>query len=120
MSNPNVHLAIKAYFYEKGISVREVAEKMNTHPVYISNVLNGRKGIGRNTAAKLSELWGFNVSWLMTGEGEMFRESATCDLASLLKLVKQQEMDIAVLQKKYLNLLHEVEAIKDCSTKAKR
>lgn len=65
---------LKAYFIKKGISQEQIANSLGVTQQYVSAMLNGRP-FGRNTARKWSKVFGFNPSWLITGDGEMFSES---------------------------------------------
>ena len=63
--------AIRDYFHENGISNRDVAERLGVHEGSVSNILSGRYGISKKIAARLTDLYGFNMRFLMTGEGAL-------------------------------------------------
>lgn len=63
--------AIRDYFHENGISNRDVAERLGVHEGSVSNILSGRYGISKKIAARLTDLYGFNMRFLMTGEGSL-------------------------------------------------
>lgn len=67
--------ALKKYFYEKGLSQAEIAEKLGCSQQHISMYINGKRPFGLKQAQKWSDAFGFRVNWLRTGEGPMF-ESA--------------------------------------------
>lgn len=61
---------IKDYLVEKGLTMTEVAARLGCSQQAVSNQLSGRK-IGENVARKWAEEFGFNVVYLMTGEGSL-------------------------------------------------
>lgn len=106
MIDPRIYVPLKEYFKSKNISVPEVAEMIDSHPVFLYAVLGGRKAIGRTVAMKLSDVFGFNLTWLLTGEGEMFKEevSEKMTLSSMFERIKQQDFEIARLRQEITNL----------------
>ncbi len=64
--------ALRQYFQAEGITNRELAEKLGKHEGTISNILSGRYGISKDTASHLVELYGFDIRFLMKGEGALF------------------------------------------------
>lgn len=63
--------AMKRYFALQGIRNAEVAERMGVSRSNISNMLAGRDNIGRLRAMQLHDVFGFNVHFLLTGEGDL-------------------------------------------------
>lgn len=63
--------AMKRYFTLQGIRNAEVAERMGVSRSNISNMLAGRDNIGRLRAMQLHDVFGFNVHFLLTGEGDL-------------------------------------------------
>ena len=59
---------MRAYLSENGISLSEAAERLGVSQQAVSNQLSGRK-IGQNVARNWSEVFGFRVEYLLTGEG---------------------------------------------------
>ena len=72
MENVHVKIAreIKDYLVEKGLTMTEVAARLGCSQQAVSNQLSGRK-IGENVARKWAEEFGFNLVYLMTGEGSL-------------------------------------------------
>lgn len=63
--------ALRTFFDSHGIRQRDIAEKLGLHEGTVSSILSGRYGISKGTAAKLAQEFGFNMMFLMTGEGEL-------------------------------------------------
>ena len=64
--------ALRMYFTEKNIKSIEVAEKIGVSKGTISNILNGKYAIGKDLASKLSEVYGFDLGYLLSGKGSLF------------------------------------------------
>ncbi|KUJ53998.1 helix-turn-helix transcriptional regulator [Chryseobacterium aquaticum] len=62
---------LKKGFESLNISQKTLIEDLDVSQQYISAIINGKKAIGRNMATKLSRLYGLNLHWLLTGDGEM-------------------------------------------------
>ncbi|HPW66777.1 MAG TPA: helix-turn-helix domain-containing protein [Salinivirgaceae bacterium] len=65
---------LKKYFDELGYTQQNVADKLGVSQAAVSALLNG-KPFGKKLAAKWAEVFGLRPNWLLTGEGEMFREA---------------------------------------------
>ena len=63
--------AMKRYFALNGIKNRDIAEAMGVTPSNVSNMLAGRDSLGRGRAQQLHDVFGFNVHFLLTGEGDL-------------------------------------------------
>lgn len=60
---------IKIFLKKRGIKQNDLAKELGvTHPV-VSNVVNGRDRLGRQSAIKWGEITGIDPLWLMT-QGE--------------------------------------------------
>lgn len=66
-----IHEELKRYFSNNGISQVEIAEKLGLSAASVSNMLNGRDKIGNKRAAQLNRAYGFNIQYLITGEGSL-------------------------------------------------
>lgn len=64
---------IKDYLAAEGLTMTEVASRLGCSQQAVSNQLSGRK-IGENVARKWAEVFGFDVVYLMTGEGRLLGE----------------------------------------------
>ncbi len=64
---------LKAYFSEKGIKQVEIADKLGVKKSFVSELLAGKRTLGHETAVKLNKVYGFDLNWLLTGEGEMLK-----------------------------------------------
>ena len=67
---------IKDYLAEHNITMTEVASRLGCSQQAVSNQLSGRK-IGENVARKWADAFGFNLVYLMTGEGSLLAPSET-------------------------------------------
>ena len=64
---------IKDYLVENAITMTEVANRLGCSQQAVSNQLSGRK-IGENVARKWADAFGFDLVYLMTGEGSLFQK----------------------------------------------
>lgn len=64
--------AIRAYIEEHGIKQRHLAEICSVNPGTMSSILSGRYTISREVALRLVEKFGFDMHFLMTGQGSLF------------------------------------------------
>jgi hypothetical protein len=62
---------LKEYFDENGMKQSEIAKELEVTQSAVCNQLSGRP-FGRATANIWSDTFGFDIGWLMTGEGEIF------------------------------------------------
>lgn len=69
--------SLAEYFGNQGIKQKDIAESMGVSLSYINALFTGRKPIGKKSAQKFSELYGLSKAWLLTGEGEMFKNAST-------------------------------------------
>lgn len=68
--NIQIGEAIRSYLESKGLTQRDVAEKLSITQGAVSAYYRG-KPFGKNAAPKWAEAFGFRENWLRTGEGEM-------------------------------------------------
>ena len=64
--------SLKEYFDENGLKQTEIAKELNITQSAVCNQLSGRP-FGRTSAQLWSDTFGFDIGWLMTGEGECFK-----------------------------------------------
>ena len=69
--------AIRAYIREHDFVQKEIAEKMGISPASFNNMLQGRDPIGKRRAAQLHNIFGFDMTFLVTGEGSLFGDGNT-------------------------------------------
>ena len=62
---------IKDFLVDKGLTMTDVAARLGCSQQAVSNQLSGRK-MGQNVARKWAEAFGFDLVYLMTGEGSLF------------------------------------------------
>lgn len=63
--------AINSLLKDKGLTKTGVAQSLGIKPAKFSEILNERMNVGTDTLALLCELYSFNPSWLLLGEGPM-------------------------------------------------
>lgn len=68
---------LKEFFKKKGLTQQQIADILGVSQAYIGYLIRGEKPFGKKQAEKFSNLFGFNPSWLLTGEGEMLRSDTT-------------------------------------------
>lgn len=71
---------LKDYFYSIGIKQDVLSKELGVSQPYISQLINGKKEVGKKVANKLSEKFGLSQYWLLTGEGEMLRDQSTTNI----------------------------------------
>ena len=64
--------AIRDYFEKNGIPQKDICEATKASKTTISNMLAGRYGISKKMAHALAKLYGFDVVFLLSGEGDLF------------------------------------------------
>lgn len=56
-----------------GIAQKTFGESIDIKPAYINDIIKGRaKGFSSESLVKIQTVYGVNLNWLLTGEGEMF------------------------------------------------
>ena len=64
---------LRQHFENKGVTQKQIAEKLGVNPAYINKLLTGKKAFGKKTAQQFQDLFGLSSSWLLTGEGSMLQ-----------------------------------------------
>lgn len=64
--------AVRAYITKHGIKQKHLAEICEVTPATMSSILAGRYPISREVALRLTEKFGFDIHFLLTGQGELF------------------------------------------------
>ena len=70
---------IREYITKNGISITEMAKKAKVSPAYMSQIVNGKKLLGKRQAKNFHELFGFNEDFLLTGNGSLFASIETSE-----------------------------------------
>lgn len=60
---------LRKYFDQAGILQREIAESLGLHEGTVSSLLSGRYEISKKVARKMADVYGFDLEFLLTGEG---------------------------------------------------
>jgi len=58
-----------------GLTQEEIARRFGVSKQAINSLINGRKPFGKQNAIKWANEFGLNAAWLLTGEGEMIKQS---------------------------------------------
>lgn len=74
LTNKEICEAISADWKKRRITHQMAADKIGTTKQTVSNQLTGRRRFSQNMAKKFSDAFGYSLSWLLFGEGEMFKE----------------------------------------------
>lgn len=106
----DVPKALKNYFLEKGITTKEIAEKVGVSTVHVSALLSGRTNFGTRSTVAWNEAFGFNIKWLLTGNGSMFEKNAVNEetpqgVDELQARLNEQQAQLNEMAKKYDRLL---------------
>lgn len=67
---------LREFFKTKGLKQGDIAKSCDWPQSYVSEILNGKKKIGRETAVKLYNVYGVDIQWLLTGEGDVTNEQS--------------------------------------------
>lgn len=67
--------AIRRYMAARGLRQTDVAEVMGVAKQTVCNILSGRYPLSKDNALKLSKAYGFDVAFLLTGEGSLLPSS---------------------------------------------
>lgn len=68
--------ALREFFESNGILQRDVCEATGMRSGTVSNILSGRFQISKNAARKLSQVYGFSIPYLITGDGNLVESGA--------------------------------------------
>lgn len=94
---------LKAYFSEHNIKQVDIAEKLGVQKSFVSELLAGKRTLGHETAVKLSKAYGFDINWLLTGEGSMLKT----------RLYESDEQEKVLTSEWYKGLLDEYNNVKE-------
>lgn len=103
------------------LTQQELADKINVNRAYLGEIEIGRKDVSLNFLQSLIAAYSVNLNWLLTGEGNTYREEPPMDrklkaMQELFEgLTEQQRGEIlsVVAEKKRINeLIEEVGDLK--------
>lgn len=109
MNRDDVGTTLKIYFVRKKITQAQIAKRLGVTRATVSSLLLGRKYFGAKVAERWHREFGFSMSWLVTGMGDMFDDSqkdADFRYKELLTKITEQEETIKKLQQDYDNMLN--------------
>lgn len=73
--------SLKKYFKERKVTQQAIADVLGVSQGAVTALLNG-KPFGSKTAQNWSDHFGFNIAWLLTGEGAMLKHESPTELKS--------------------------------------
>lgn len=88
---------------EQGLSVRGFATRLNVSASLISNMENGKRQINDRILAQIASEFGISITWLRTGEGEMFTQGDANTLSRLSEEYNLSDIEYAFMAE-YLKL----------------
>ena len=74
-----VFKSLSDYFKQQGLKQTDIALACGWGKSFVSELLNGKRAIGEETALKLNKVYGFDTHWLLSGEGTMLRTDCTSE-----------------------------------------
>lgn len=77
-----VGIAISQWLKAEKLNQAYLAEKLGVSQPYVNKVLRG-SSLGANSAKKWAETFGFSLSFLLTGEGDLFDNNESAVLAAV-------------------------------------
>lgn len=104
-----VALAVKGYFSAHGVKINDVAAALGVTPQSVTSQLSGTRPFGRMNARRYAEAFGFNETYLMTGEGSLVAGDPAQDgqpqgtqekVERLLATIESQQRTIEILARK--------------------
>lgn len=63
--------AVKSYFAQHDMKLNAVAATLGVSPQTVTEHLSGERLFGRRNATRYAEVFGFNPTYLMTGDGSL-------------------------------------------------
>lgn len=97
----------------RGLSQRNVAEKISVGNTAISRIESGINNPSDRTIRLFCDELDISEQWLRTGEGEMFAQTAEDELAIIAQRHNLDEMDVAIIRT-YITLPKQAQdALKD-------
>lgn len=72
---PHIARELTRHYTALGMSHTEIAEAIGISRPAVSNILNGKYAIGKNIAKRMHDVYGFDIAFLLTGEGSLFPAS---------------------------------------------
>ena len=108
---------VRKYFALNNIKITDVAEKTGISRPTLSNLICGRRDFSKRYAPQLAEAYGFDVTFLLTGQGSLFPQkpatSGTKDaeLRAANEMVQQLTKDNISLKAKVYKLMEKLEAL---------
>lgn len=108
---------IRKYFALHNIRIADVAEKVGLHPSSVSLMVAGKQELSKTFIAGLYKAYGFDTTYLLTGEGTLLPASRPAKASSDAELRATQDMvqgltkDNISLKAKLYKLMEKLEAL---------
>jgi transcriptional regulator with XRE-family HTH domain len=99
--NTEIGRKLKDYFKSLKLTQQTIADRLGMSQSAVNTMMNG-KSFGKKQAKKWGEAFGIKPNWLLTGEGEMLKESEYPDIQS--NKVEEPEDHYEVNQDKSNNI----------------
>lgn len=68
-------IELRQYLTSLGLTQEDIAKRFGVSKQAVNSLLSGRKPFGKQNAIKWAKEFGLSASWLLTGEGQMRKES---------------------------------------------
>lgn len=89
-----------------GLKQYQAAELLGITSSGLSEIENGRNKLSNEISKKLSELFGININWLMTGSGEMLvRKSNKTQGEEFIEALRIHIRQMTALKKHYVRTM---------------
>ena len=81
--------AVKSYFAQHDMKLNAVAATLGVSPQTVTEHLSGERLFGRRNAARYAEVFGFNPTYLMTGDGSLLAGDPAAPAPASLEIPSQ-------------------------------
>lgn len=113
--NIDIGEALTQHFNRLGITQVSIAERLGVSKAYVNSLFTGKRPFGKKQAEIWEQKFGISRTWLLTGEGDMLKESAP----ELTKEDEQQEVPhvpVAALANPLAEYFGNIVRLQDCDT----
>lgn len=93
---------------EQGLSQSDLGKRLAISQAFISSIEKGDKEIGRKTGSLLSDIFGYNLEWILTGNGPRRKEEKQHDLSKVMDMLHTINSKLDLSEKRHLEELEEI------------